>query len=302
MAASVFTGVVADALKATLDTIVEDPTDGIEKKVVFPKWCIVKDMDDHYEDDMMMGGPGLLSEKPEGGEIPATSMREGFIQRYIARTFAAKLNVTEEAMEDVKYPKIISVGRKLKRSGWKSADIDATNMLVRATNAQYVGGDNVPLASTAHLLPNGGTYSNMLATPMSPSRASFIIARSMAMKMTGLDGTIEGTDIKAVLCPVEQWAVWEGLVKSTKAPESGSNEINVVNTHSFDIIPIPYWTNTTTQYAFLTDVDNGLQFRWRRKLRSRTWVENNNEIMSYAISARWARGWTDPRCIIFVNA
>lgn len=302
MAASVFTGVVFNTLKATLDNIVEDSTDGIEKKVTFPKWCTIKDMDDHYEDDMMMGGPGLLSEKPEGGEIPATTMREGPITRYIARTFAAKIILTEEVMEDSKYPKTISVARKLKRSGWKSADIDASLMLQRATNAAYVGGDGVPLASTAHLLPNGGTYSNMLATPMTPSRASFIIARSMAMKMTGLDGTIDGADIKAVLCPVEQWAVWESLVKSTKAPESGSNEINVANTHSFDIIPIPYWNNTTTQYAFVTDVDNGLQFRWRRRLRSRSWVDHNNELMSYAVSARWARGWTDPRSIIFVNA
>ncbi len=299
---TVFTGTIADALKSTLDTIIDDPTDGYERKAIFPKWCSIKQMEDHYEDDMEMGGPGLASEKAEGGEILAGTIREGYITRYIARTYALKMLITEEAMEDNKYPKVISAGRRLKRSMWKTADIDATNMLVRMFNSAYVGGDGQPLASTAHTLPNGGTFSNVMATPMTPSRASFIIARSMAMKLPGHDGTIEGTDIKAVLFPVDQWAVWEGLVGSQKAPEGNSNEINVAYKHDFELIPIKYWTNTTTNYAFVTDVDNGLQFRWRRKPRANTWTENSLEVMLHSISARWARGWSDPRCIIACQA
>lgn len=299
---TVFTGVIADALKETLDEIIDDPTDGYESSAIFKKWCAIKSMEDHYEDDMEMGGPGLASEKTEGGEIAAGTVREGPITRYLARTFALKMLVTEEAMEDNKYPKVINAGRRLKRAMWKTADIDATNMLVRMFNSAYVGGDGQPLASTAHTLPNGGTFSNTLATPMSPSRAAFIIARSMAMKLPGHDGTIEGTDIKAVIHPVEQWAVWEGLVKSNKAPESNVNEINVAYTHDFELIPVKYWTNTSTNYAFVTDVDNGLQFRWRRKPRSRTWTENGQEVMLHAISARWARGWSDPRCVIACQA
>lgn len=298
----VFTGVIADALKETLDEIIDDPTDGYDRKAVLHKWCLEPDMEDHWEDDMEMGGPGLASEKSEGAEIPTGTIREGYITRYIARTFGLKILVTDEAMEDNKYPQVIKAAGRLKRALWKTADIDATNMLVRMFNSAYVGGDGQPLASTAHTLPNGGTFSNTLATPMSPSRSGFIIARSMAMKLPGHDGTIEGNDIKAVLHPVEQWAVWEGLVKSTKAPDNGTNEINVANLHDFELIPIKYWSNTTTNYAFLTDADNGLQFRWRRKPKSNTWTENNNMVMLYANTARWARGWSDPRCVICVQA
>ena len=67
-------------------------------------------------------------------------------------------------------------------------------------------------------------------------------------------------------------------------------------------VPVKYWTNTTTNWGLISAVDNGFKFKWRRKPRSRSWVDNDQEIMKYGISARWARGWSDPRCILFVNA
>lgn len=299
---TIFTGTVFHALKETLNEIIDDDTDNVESNAVFTKWLDVKTMSDNYEDDMEMGGPGLISEKTEGAEISTGTLREGPITRYIARTFALKLIITEEAMEDVKYDRVLRLARRLKRALWKTADIDATNMLVRATNTAYVGGDGKPLASSSHTLPNGGTYSNVMTTPMSPSRASMIIATSQLKKLPGHDGITEGAKPVAIICPVEQWAIWEGLIGSDKVPESGNNEINVIKGLGLKIIVNPYWSSTTTQWAILTDVDNGLNWRWRRRPRNRSWVDNDNQVMKYSIDARWARGWSDPRGILFVDA
>lgn len=299
---SVFTGTIANALKPTLNAIVDDKTDGLESNAVFTKWCEIKSQEDNYEDDLETGGPGLASEKSEGAEIATGTIREGFITRYIARTFGLKLIISEEALEDNKYPQVIAAARRLKRALWKTADIDATLMLVRATSSSYTGGDGVALASSNHTLPSGGTWSNTMATPMSPSRQAMIIATSQLRKFPGHDGITEGVQPKRILCPTEQWAVWDGLVNSTKAPESNVNEINVVNKLDLDVVPIKYWTNTTTNWAVQTDADNGLQFRWRRRPKNRTWVDNDHESMKYSISARWSRGWSDARCVLFVNA
>ena len=84
--ATVFTSSIANALKETLETIVDDDTDGYEKKAHYKKWMWVGGMDDNYEDDLETGGPGLASEKPEGGEIPTGTIREGVLTRYTART------------------------------------------------------------------------------------------------------------------------------------------------------------------------------------------------------------------------
>lgn len=302
--ATVFTSVIAHSLQETLNEIIDDSTDGVESGLVMSKWLKQGSMEGAYVDDLEMGGPGLAYEKPEGSEMGTGSIKEGPITRYLARTFALKMLVTEEALEDGKYDRAINGGRRLKRAMYKTADIDATNMLIRMFNATFTGGDGLCLGSAAHTLPSGGTWSNIMATPMSPSRQAVIIATSAMRKYPGHDGITDGVEPVKVVHPTEQWGVWAGILKSAKAPEPGAfNEINVVNSElNITSVPVKYWNNTTTNYAFVTDAENGLQFKWRRKPRSRSWVDNDQEIMKYGISARWARGWSDPRAIFGVNA
>lgn len=300
---TIFTSTVADALKETLDEIVDDPHDGFEKNALIGDWAMVKTQSDYWEDDLEMAGPGLASARAEGSEISLGSIKEGYKKRYIPRNFGLRLVITQEAMEDNKYPEAIKLGKRLKRAIWKTVDVDSTNMLVRATNASYVGGDGVALASASHTLPHGGTFSNLMSTAMSPSRAAVIIATTDIRTFAGHDGTVEGAQPKCVVCPMDQWAVWEGLTKSTRAPEAGQfNEINVVNRLNLDVVPNKYWNNTTTNWGIVTDADNGLQFRWRVRPESRTWVDNDNLVMKYAIRARWAHGWSDARGFYFSAA
>lgn len=300
---SVFSSTLARTLKKTLEKTIDDKTNG-ESQAVFTDWCRIMSMSDQYVDDLETGGPGLASEKPEGQEVQLGTIREGKLYRYIARTFALRLGITEEAVEDVKYPKAISAAKRLNRALWKTADIDATNMLIRAENASYVGGDGVSLASASHTLPHGGTFSNTMATPMSPSVAAMVVATSACRKMPGHDGITEGVEPKKIVCPTEQWAVWSAILGSTHTPEAGNfAEINVVNKDlSLKVCPIKYWDTTTTNWAVITDCEDGLNFRWRKRPNNRTWVENSQHIMSYSISARWARGWSDARGIYFVGA
>lgn len=303
MGIPVFTSTIVDALKLTLDTTVDDSLTNYKSKALFPKWMGISNMEDNFEDDLETAGPGLAAEKSEGAEMQAGGITEGVLTRYTARTFALKLIITEEAVEDNKYPQIIQAASRLGRAMYKTADIDATNILARATNALYTGGDGQPLASANHTLPNGGTFSNLMAVPMAPSRIAVATATSQIRKLPGHDGLIEGYEPEKVVCPVEQWYIWDGLTMSDKDPTPGAfNEINVVKRLNLDVVPIKYWTNTTTNWGIITDADNGFKWKWRRKPRNRSWVDNDQEIMKYGISARWARGFTDTRCVLFVNA
>lgn len=303
MGIPVFTSTIVDALKLTLESTVDDSLTNYKSKAVFPKWMGQSNMEDNYEDDLEVGGPGLAAEKSEGAEMQAGGITEGALTRYIARTFALKLIITEEAVEDNKYPAIIQAASRLGRAMYKTADIDSTNILARATNTAFTGGDGQPLASASHTLPNGGTFSNLMAVPMSPSRIAVATATSQMRKYPGHDGIIEGVEPDHAICPQEQWYIWDGLTMSEKAPDPGSfNEINVVKGLLGQTIPVKYWTNTTTNWALKSDADNGFKFKWRRKPRNRSWVDNDQEIMKYGISARWSRGWSDPRCVLFVNA
>ncbi len=288
------TSVIYKSLKATLDNIITDPLD---KDLLYPKYMEVKSMSDNYEDDQEVAGTLLLREKPEGANAEVGNIQEGGTKRYVSRTMALHLHVAEEALEDTKYDKYINAARRLTKSAYKTQDIDAANTLIRSTNSSYTGGtDNVILGSASHTLPYGGTWSNIADVYQTPSRAALIAAISKVGRYPSPNGLTEGYMIKKIVCPLAQWAVWEGILGSEKVPESGNNEINVVKGLKIQVIPIKYWdASSTTAWAAITDADNGLQWRNRRKLRSRTWVDNDAEVMKYGLSYRESHGWSDPR-------
>lgn len=299
----VFESALADTLKATLETLIDDKTDGVEGDLVFPKWMDVRTMSDAYEDDLELGGPGLATETPEGQEMGTGSITEGVLYRYIARKFGIKLQITEETMEDTKYPMAIKAAARAKRALYKTADIDATNRLARAFSASYPGGDGVALCSASHTLPNGGTFSNLMSPAVSPSVAALTVARYTVQKYPGHDGITEGYQLQKAVFPTEQLTVWEELTESKMRPESGNfATINTVNRWGLQLVPVKYWTNTTTNWIMITDCDDGLNFRWRRRPRSRAWVENSQEVMINSQSARWAHGWSDARGVFGSNS
>ena len=283
-------------LKATLEAIVTDKNDGLESGLIFPKYMSRDDMGDAYVDDAEVAGPALATEKAEAQELDTGDITEGYLTRYYARKFGLKLIISEEALADGKYSNYIDAAKRLKRALYKTMEVDAANVLNRANTTGYVGGDGLTLANSAHTLPNGGTFSNTLATPFSPSRAALIVVAQNVMQLPGHDGNIEGFMPEKVVCPVAQWGAWTGILNSDKVPESNANEINVIKSElDLELVPVKYWTGTTTSWAVLTDAQDGLKWYDRRKPRSRTWLDENTETMRYGISARWSRGWTNPR-------
>lgn len=297
------TSVAYKTLKATLDNIITDSTDNMESNLVCKKYMKVETMDSAYEDDLENGGPGLATEKAEGQALDVMSLYEGPVTRYIARKFGLIMQITEELDEDGKYnSKYINAARRMKRAIYKTLETDCANILARAANTSYLGGDGVPLASASHTIPGGGTFSNTLGTPLSPSRTALITMIQNVFKLPGHDGTPEPQKVTKVVFPPDQWGAWMGILKSELVPESAFNEINVVKGMGIEPVMVPYWTSSATNWAILTDADDGLKLKWRRKPRARTWYDEPTEIINHGISARWARGWSNARAFYFSNA
>lgn len=300
----VFTSTEANSLKETIDTIVDDELGANRSKLIAFKYLDEMSMGDNYVDDLEMGGIGLASEKAEGSMISLGTIREGIVTRYNSRTFAVAAGVTQEAMEDAKYDEVIAMTRRLPRAMYKTVEYDAANILIRAFNASFVGGDNVSLVSTAHTLPNGGTFSNSMATPMSPSRMALQIVTTQMEKMVGHDGTIEGFEPTCVICPADQRFAWKGILGATYAPEPGAfNEPNIINRdYDIDVVPVRYWSNTTTNWIVRSNCENNLNWKWRVRPSQTDWVDNSSTTRFFGIRARWSRGWSDARAVIGVNA
>lgn len=290
-------------LKNTLDNVITDKMDGVQSDLRCTKFMQQEDMPDNYVDDLENGGPGLLSERSEGQALEVGTLYEGALTRYISRKFGGILMITDELTDDGKYnPTYVDAARRLKRALYKTLEVDCANVLNRATNTLYVGGDGLCLANASHTIPGGGTFSNTLATPMSPSRTALQTVMTNVMLLPGHDGVTEGYKVKSIVCPVAQWFTWKGILGSDKVPESPNNEINVVNGMGIKLIDVPFWSASTTNWMVLTDVQDGLKLKWRKRPKARTWYDEDVEVIKHGLSARWARGWSDPRAIYFSNA
>lgn len=294
----------ANSLKRTLDRIITDKTDGLEAALQMPKYFNVGNMTDQFHDDLEVAGPGLASEKSEGAQITVGSITEGYLSRYLARTYAIGLSVTREALRDAKYADVIQAGRRCKRSLYKTIDVDAALVLARAEDTGYTGGDGLSLANASHTTPSGATFSNTMTTPMSPSVQAVTVATSAIRTMISHDGHREGYQPKKVLCPVEQWADWAELTKSVNHPDAGEfNAINVLNqVLNLEVVEVLHWDNTTTNWAVTSDAEGGLSWRWRQRPESDSWMENGPLVMNYSCHGRWARGWSNPRGLYFVGS
>jgi hypothetical protein len=298
-AGPIFTSTVATNLLPILSDIIDDKTDGIEGGMVMKRYFEESSMSKAYDIDLEMGGTGLASEKPEGSELAIGNIFEGKQTTYYARTFGLKFIVTDEAKEDSQYPEVLKLARRGKRAMYKTVEYDAAAVLSRGWNSSFVGGDGVALFSSSHTLPNGGTFSNNMATPMTPSRQAVSVARAQAQHLVGHDGLIEGYTLKKVLFPSEQYFVWQGICESEYAPDPGIfNEINVVKRMALEPVEVKYWTSTTTNSIFLTDAENGLKWKWRKRPFQKTWMDNDQGVEKFGFYARWVRLWSDARCAI----
>src|SRR5687768_16801475 len=287
MSAPVFTSQLAHMMRETLEGLEKD--EYAKSKRVFPRWCPETKMTHAYEDILEIVGPGLLAEKPEGTEIPLGGIREDILHRFRPTTFALKIIITEEADEDCKYPEAIDAGKYLINAAYKTQDYKTSLMLTRGFDTAYPTGNGQPVWSASQPLADGGTFSNLFATPMSPSRLAVTTARTMAAQMPDRDGTVGQVMLKKIVFPEAQWDTWVVVTKSKYAPEAGEfNAINVVESEmNLELVPNRFWQNTTTNYGFLTDAEGGFKYRSRRALKSRTWIDNDNQVMKYGVSLRF---------------
>ena len=97
-----------------------------------------------FEEEVMLTGFGEAPVKSEGAGVSYDTAQESFTARYTHETIALAFSLTEEAIEDNLYDTLSSrYTRALARSMMQTKNIKGANILNRAFNSSYVGGDGV---------------------------------------------------------------------------------------------------------------------------------------------------------------
>ena len=117
-----------------------------------------------FEEEVMLSGFANAGVKPEGSAVNYDAAQETFTARYTHETLALAFSITEEAIEDNLYDRLASRYTKaLARSMANAKQVKAANVLNRAFNSSYTGGDGLELCSLAHVIV-AGTEQNELTT------------------------------------------------------------------------------------------------------------------------------------------
>ncbi len=252
-----------------------------------------------FEEEVMLGGFANASVKPEGQGVTYEDAQETFTARYTHETVALAFSLTEEAVEDNLYDKLSTRYTKaLARSMANTKQVKAANVLNRAFNNSYLGGDDKELCATDHPTLSGN-QKNELSTAADLNETSLeqaLIDIADMKDERGLKIALRGMKL---IIPVNLQFIAERLMKSSGRVGTADNDVNALK--SMGMIPQGYTVNnflTDTDAFFIkTDAPNGLKHFTRAPIRTAMEGDFDTGNVRYKARERYSFGWSDWRGI-----
>jgi len=257
-----------------------------------------------FEEDIGVTGFGLAAVKTEGNAIGYDTEQQGFLTRYNHVVYALGFIITEEMMDDDQYD---TVGQRrtagLAYSGRVTKEIVAANVLNRAFNTSFVGGDAATLiasagggGSTSHPNVSGGTWTNGPATASDLSEAAveqgvidignFLDDRGKQMRVMPKNLIIKN-DLQFEA---------ERIFKSNLRVATADNDMNAMKTMgSIPNIIVNHYLTDTDAWFIQTDCPNGMTNYQRKGATFKIDNDFDTSNAKFKFTERYSFGWTDPR-------
>jgi len=287
-----FRSIVEPILNEAFDGVYDQRAD--EWKQVFRE---ERGIPRNYHEEPVLFGFGAAPELPDGTAVTYQSGGVLFIKRYQYKVYGLAFALTKVLVEDGDHIRIgQTYAKHLAQSLVETKETLAANVLNRAFNGAYAGGDGKSLVATDHPIING-TFSNQLATAAALSQTSLeqiLIQVRNAVDNNGKRIRLNPT--KLVVSPSNVFQA-EVLLKSVLRTGTGNNDINPVKSMgllSGGQANLSRLTSTTAWWVE-TDAPEGLKLMMRRPLEKSMEGDFETDSMRFKSTERYDLGWTDPR-------
>jgi hypothetical protein len=285
--------------KAVVEPILNDVFDGIydqradEWKMIFKERTGIARA---YHEEPVLFGFGAAPELPDG--MPVTYVTGGtlYMARYVYKVYGLAFAVTKVLVEDGDHISIAKTfSEHLAQSLIETQETLAANVINRAFNSSYVGGDGVSLVNPSHPIANGLTYSNQISVNANLSQSSLeqiLIDIRKAIDYTGRKIRVTP---KALVLPPDLIMQGEVLLKSVLRTGQANNDINPVKSLGLLSEGQKNITRLTSSKSWFvqTDAPRGLQMMMRRSLQKSMEGDFETDSMRYKATMRYIPGWTD---------
>lgn len=253
--------------------------------------------DKAYEEDVELPGFGLAPVKTEGGSVSYDTHSQGYISRYTNVTYGLGFIETIEAVEDNKYKERAQKRTKmLARSMRVTKETVMANIINRAFNAAFPGGDGVELISTLHPTLNG-TQSNELAIAADLSEASLEDIFIQIMNATDSRGLRIRLMPKMLIVPPNLCFEAERIVKSNLQNDTANNAINAIKSKGMlpDGVMVWHYLTDTDAWFVKNDCPDALKLFNRRELAMTKDSDFDTDNFKHKATERYVGGWSDWR-------
>jgi hypothetical protein len=249
-----------------------------------------------YEEDVQLVGTGLFPTKAQGAAVSYDSIRQGFVKRYTALTYAMGIIFTHEMLADSQYDLGFKQARYLGFSARQTQETVGANVLNRGFNSSYTGGDGKELFATDHPNISGGTFRNELATAADFSHAA------VEQAFIDIDSFTDDRGLKIAVKPVRFILPKElrfeaaRVLKSELESGTANNDINAIRTEVGIPFEINNYLDDADAWFIKTNVMDGMKRIVREAVGSPV-RENDFDTrnLKFASFFRETYGWTDPR-------
>ena len=287
-----FRSVVEPILNEVFDGVYDQRAD--EWKQVFKEQ---KGIPRNYHEEPVLYGFGAAPELPDGMAVSYQSGGVLFLQRYLYKVYGLAFSLTKVLVEDGDHIRIgQTYAKHLAQSLIETKETLAANVLNRAFNGSYTGGDGVSLISTSHPIVSG-TFSNQLSTAANLSQTS--LEQMLIQIRNAVDNNgkrIRLTPKQIVSGPSNIFQA-EVLLKSALRAGTADNDINPVKSMGLLADGQANLSRITSSTAWWiqTDAPEGLKLLMRRGLEKSMEGDFETDSMRYKATERYTLGWTDPR-------
>jgi hypothetical protein len=253
----------------------------------------------NYHEEPVLYGFGAAPQVPDGS--PVTYQQGGvlFLQRYVYQVFGLAFALTKVLVEDGDHIRIGQVYAKhLAQSLVETKELLCANILNRAFNSSYSGGDGVSLINTAHPIAVG-SFSNQLSTAAALSQTSLEqMLIQIRLAVDNNNKKIRLQPLKLVVAPGNVFQA-EVLLKSVLRTGTANNDINPIK--SIGLLPegatVISRLTSPTNWWVQTDAPEGLKLMMRRELEKTMEGDFETDSMRYKATERYIPNWTDPRSL-----
>jgi hypothetical protein len=263
----------------------------VEWKMIFDE----ETSDKNYEEDVQTTGFGLAPVKAQAGSVSYDSESQGYTKRYTHVVYGLGYIVTEEELEDNLYEEVSKKRSKaLAFSMRQTEEIVAANVLNRAFNTSYTGGDGKAMIVSDHPTLTGN-QSNVLTTAADLSEASIEDLCIQIMNATNSRGLkISVMPRKLIVAPNEAFNA-ERIVKSSLQAGTANNDLNAIKNMGIfpDGVTVNHYLTDTDAWFIKTNVPNGLTRFTRRALKFAQDNDFDSANAKAKATVRFSVGWTD---------